>query len=93
MYKSEFVYNLASMNPRQFNAFMCVLSFSNLCHSYSQVSVTGNMRLADNSSVDLFEPNWTPLVLTSASVIHFLLSALLIVSYCYLKVRHTQSVF
>ena len=73
---------------------MLLLFYLNLCPGTPltwQVSITGTMKLADNSTVNLIEPNWTPLILTGASGIHFFLSALLIVSYCYLKVKKKRA--
>ncbi len=47
---------------------------------------TMNMVLPDNSTIDLREPNWTPFLLLFLAVAHFLLAAVLILSYWYLKV-------
>lgn len=44
------------------------------------------MDVPDNFTINLLESTWTPYVLTLASILHFLLSAVLIVSYCYLQV-------
>ena len=42
--------------------------------------------LFDNYTIDLREPMWTPLLLNFTAIVHFFLSIILIISYCYLKV-------